>query len=150
MGFSMGVPYALGYAILHSSRVAGMILGDYPARHPALDREWITKTHSELGERAPLLLLTALQRDSGELPLWADLPVIDVPVLLLRGDQPGSLLSAEDVSEYLIHLSQAMALVFPGSGHELWEPDRDRYLGTIRAFLEGLDEQARLDDDHVE
>jgi pimeloyl-ACP methyl ester carboxylesterase len=141
MGFSIGVPYALGYAILNSSRIAGMIVGDYPARYPTIEPGWIRQMH----DRAPLPVLEALQRDSAELLLWADLPVIDVPVLLLRGDQAGSLLSAEDVTEYLVHLSQAMALVFPGSGHELREPDQDRYLGTIRAFLEGLDSQIRED-----
>ncbi len=142
MGYSIGVPYALGYTILNSSRVAGMILGDYPARYPTLEPGWI----KQMAGRAPRPVLEALQRDSGELLLWADLPVINVPVLLLRGDQPGSLLSADDVTEYLVHLSQAMALVFPGSSHELWEPDRDRYLGTIRAFLEGLDAQVREDE----
>jgi pimeloyl-ACP methyl ester carboxylesterase len=139
MGYSMGVAFALGYAILHPMRIDGMIIGDYPARYPLIEPAWIDTTRQRLGSRAPYHVLQGLQRESALIELWDDLAKIEVPVLLLRGDQEESLLSAEEAQKYVASLNQAMALVFPGSGHTLWEPDRARYLGTIKAFLQGLD-----------
>ncbi len=145
MGYSLGAAYALGYAILHPGRLAGLIVGDYPARYPAFDAGWAARQGAS--GRALPHVLSALQRESGELPLWGDLGAITCPVLLLRGDQPGALLTPEHVEQYMASLDQAMALVFPGSGHALWEPDLGRYLGTLRAFLQGLDQQAAAEED---
>jgi len=147
MGFSMGVPFALGYAILHPTRIVGMILGDYPAEYKQLSAVWLEKTHQEFGSRVPYHLIQALQAESAEIPLWSDLPKIDAPVLVIRGDQEDSLLSPEDADEYVGSLAQAMMLVFPGSGHHLWEPDRNRYFGTIKSFLQGLDAQLQGEDE---
>lgn len=139
MGYSMGAAYALGYAILHPTRMVGMIIGDYPARFPKIEPSWIDQTHKRLGDRAKRHVLEGIQRDSAEIELWDDLATIERPVLVIRGDQLDSLLHMADAQRYIESLPEAMTLVFPGSGHELWKPDKARYFGTIKAFLEGLD-----------
>ncbi len=139
LGYSMGAAFALGYAILRPSTVAGLIVAEHPARTRVLDEAWKQRALTTPAGRARPHVIEALQRDSAEIALWDDLGVIQAPVLLIRGDQPDSMLRPEHVEEYLRRLKQAMAVVFPGSGHRLWEPDRDRYLRTLRLFLEGVD-----------
>lgn len=139
VGYSMGAAYAIGYVVLNPTRAVGLILGDYPARYPQISEGWVEANRQQYGARVPPHVIQAIQRESALIELWDDLPQIERPVLLLRGDQPGALLSAEDADRYIQLLPQAMAVVFPGSGHALWEPDKDRYFGTIRAFLQGLD-----------
>jgi pimeloyl-ACP methyl ester carboxylesterase len=148
-GYSMGVAYALGYAILHPTHLTGMIIGDYPAHYPHLKPEWAETAIKNMPGKAPVYAVQGIRSESAEIQLWDDLESIEAPVLLLRGDQPGSLLSAEDATKYIASLPQAMAVVFPGSGHELWVPSKERYLGTVKAFLEGIDLSLRVDEDIV-
>ncbi|GAA0359119.1 alpha/beta fold hydrolase [Bacillus horti] len=39
--FSRGVAYTLGYAMQHPDRLAGLIIGDYPAIHTKLSEKWV-------------------------------------------------------------------------------------------------------------
>ncbi len=147
MGYSLGVAYALGYAILHPSRPAGLIVADYPARYPRLPDEWKQRSLVAKRDRIKPHVIEAMQHDSAELSLVDDLDAITGPVLLMRGDQPDSMLKPDDVDDYLAHLEQAIAVAFPGSGHHLNEPDPERYLRTLKLFLETLDAHMRDDDE---
>jgi pimeloyl-ACP methyl ester carboxylesterase len=149
VGYSMGVTYALGYAILHPTHITGLIIGDYPARYPHLTPEWAENAIKNLPGKAPVYAVQGIRSESAEIMLWDDLESIEAPVLLLRGDQPGSLLSEEDAEKYIASLPQAMAVVFPGSAHEPWVPSKERYIGTLRAFLEGIDQSLHVDEEEV-
>ena len=136
--YSMGVPFALEYAAQHPEQIAGMIIGDYPAHYPAIAPEWVERAVAA-GFETPRFVLDGIQADSKETTLWDRLPQITCPVLIIRGDAPDSILTPALIEQYVAGLQQAMAIVFPGSGHRLWEPDSARYLDTIRYFLDGLD-----------
>lgn len=136
--YSMSVPFAIEYAARHPEQVAGMIIGDYPAQYPAIPPEW-AKRAAAAGFETPRFVLDGIQVDSDDTPLWDRLPQITCPVLIIRGDAPDAMLNAAQVEQYVSGLKQAMAIVFRGSGHRLWEPDAARYLNTLRYFLEGLD-----------
>lgn len=69
----------------------------------------------------------------------AELERIECPVLIFRGGKAGSLLSKDDAKKYGQRLPRARTLVFEDSGHEPWDPDRDRYLHELRAFLQEID-----------
>jgi pimeloyl-ACP methyl ester carboxylesterase len=47
MAYSMGVPFALKYAIENSSYIKGLILCDYPASYPKLTNTWSTNVISK-------------------------------------------------------------------------------------------------------
>src|SRR5262249_62058866 len=64
MAYSMGVPWALGYALREPGRVAGLVLGDYPARYRALKPGWAARALEAMPARADTVVAHALERDS--------------------------------------------------------------------------------------
>ncbi|MBP1999040.1 pimeloyl-ACP methyl ester carboxylesterase [Paenibacillus shirakamiensis] len=40
IAYSMGVPYTLHYALMHSTHVHGLVIGDYPTQYPKFNEEW--------------------------------------------------------------------------------------------------------------
>jgi len=51
------------------------------------------------------------------------------------------LLSPEEAGKYERGLSLVTVQVFEDSDHEIWKPDRGRYLGALRGFLKKIDLQ---------
>ncbi len=145
MGYSRGVAYALAYAVRCPDRLAGLIVGDYPARHPAVTPEWVERFAATtcrgipVSERLMPHVLEGLQREGEDIPLWELLPAIPCPVLIQRGGRAGSLLPLEAVEMYLERLPNARVVRLEESGHALWEPDYGQYLVSIGGFLERLD-----------
>lgn len=137
-GIFRGVPYVLGYTVRHPSAIKGIILGDYPARLPALPPDWAEQVAGRLPpERAKPHVARAIQRESREVMLWDDLPAIQCPVLILRGAQAGALLTEEMAGWYMQRLKEARVVVLEESGHELWKPE---YIQALKDFLVSIDE----------
>jgi pimeloyl-ACP methyl ester carboxylesterase len=139
MGYSMGAAYAIGYALKVPDRVAGLVVGDYPARYPALAPTWVERAIEALPDRTRPEVARALQRDSAKVMLWDDLGTIACPVLILRGGQPEARVTPEVAAMYREHLRDVEVVTLERSGHNIWEPDFDVYLGAVRSFLERLD-----------
>lgn len=139
MAYSVGVAFMIGYASRHPQRVAGLIVGDYPARYPAISPEWVERALTDSQGRVKPHAVHALQRESSEVLLWNDLNWITCPVLILRGGQSDALLTAEMCAKYQRHLSNVEVVVFSDSGHMLWKPDYERFIKTIQAFLSKID-----------
>ena len=139
LGHSTGVSYAIGYASRHPDSLRGLVLLDYPARYPAIGPKWVDRALSIISDQARAPVVRALQRESVEVPLWQSLERIECPVLIFRGGKAGSMLSEEDAKEYRQRLRRVRTVVFEDSEHEPWDPDRDRYLHELRAFLQEID-----------
>jgi pimeloyl-ACP methyl ester carboxylesterase len=139
MGYSMGAAYAIGYAVREPARVAGLVVGDYPARYPALSPKWVASALEALPGRARPEVAHALQRDSSAVALWDRLGEIACPALILRGGQPGARVTAEVAAMYRERLREVEIVTLERSGHEIWEPDFATYIGAVRSFLERLD-----------
>jgi len=145
MGYGYGVAYALAYAARCPDRLAGLIVGDYPARYPALPPGWtedfLASTWRSLpvSERMMRHVAEGLQREAEEIALWEALPAITCPALILYGGQPGAGLALPDVERYLTLLPDARVRRFPESGSCLWEPDYGQVVLAIGAFLRRLD-----------
>jgi pimeloyl-ACP methyl ester carboxylesterase len=140
MAYSLGVAFMIGYASRHPQRLAGLIVGDYPARYPLISSEWVERTLTESQARVKPHAVHALRHESSEVLLWNDLSRITCPVLILSGGQPDALLTPETCAKYQRYLSNAEVVVFDDSGHRLWMPDYERFIKTIQAFLVKLDE----------
>jgi pimeloyl-ACP methyl ester carboxylesterase len=138
-GFSMGVPYALGYAYEHPERLAGLIVGDYGAHYPALSGDWVDQVMADPAGRMEAHVARGIQAESREISLWERLPRLDCPVLLLRGGQPDSMLSADECDRYQRLLPKAQAVLLEQAGHALREPDRETFVGVLETFLEIVD-----------
>lgn len=146
---SRAVAYGLGYAVEHPSALAGLILGDYPARHSALPGtfpDWFLATSwrgTPAAERIAAHAVHAIQRESAECTFWDRLPDLRCPALILHGEPAcGSQLSAEQIERYRSSLPHPSVVGFPGSGHDLRDPEPTRFHQTVRRFLEQLDADA--------
>lgn len=144
MAYSMAVPVAIAFAAQYPDRLAGLILGDYPARYPRIPPEWVDNAVFQLGRLNQRHVMEAMQRESQEIDLWERLPAIPCPVLVLRGGQPDARLSEAEAARYQELLPRCRVLAFPHSGHALWEPDPNQFLAAIKVFMAELDTQRRV------
>lgn len=142
MAYSMGVPRAIELAARHSRRVDGLILIDYPARYPALPETWVEQVLSS-SRKIPERVVRAMQRESREVLLWDRLRIICCPVLVLRGEGEGSLLKEADAALFREKLSRVDMAVMPKAGHDVWNPDYDRFFRTVVSFLEKRDREEK-------
>lgn len=117
-----------------------MILIDYPARYPAIPETWVERVLSSY-QNVPERVVRAIQRESREVLLWDRLRDIRRPVLVLRGGGEGSLLKEADAALFRERLSRVEIAVLPKAGHDVWNPDYDRFFRTVVSFLEERDRE---------
>ena len=80
-----------------------------------------------------------IQKDSNEIILWEELKEINCPVLVIKGGTEQALLKKEDSEKYKNNCKNVEVKVFINSGHELWVPDYDKFIETIKDFLNKID-----------
>ncbi len=139
MAWSIGVTYSIAYTSRHQDRVSGLILLDYQARHPKWPAGWAERWMSEPTIRdSPSRVrgLRGLERESAEVELWDDLEKIKCPVLLIGGGRSDALLKPEHVEKYRDHLQRVDVVIFENSGHNVSEPDYERFILKIKSFLD--------------
>jgi pimeloyl-ACP methyl ester carboxylesterase len=141
IAYSLGVPCAIRYATHHPERLAGFVIGDFPAHYPALSPTWGKRAGLAAQQAIKPHVIRALQQESSEVLLWDELDTVECPVLILRGGLPDSLLTAEECEMYEQHLRQAKVTVLKDSGHVLWEPRPDEFLQVLLALLGQIDRQ---------
>ncbi len=135
----MGVPFAIEQVSTDTTRAKGLVIGDYAARSPAIRPEWVEQSlqRSDVNRKA----VVGIQRESSEIVLWARLQGIVCPVLVIRGGKLGSLLSKENADLYRQELRDVVVVEFDDSDHAIFEPSYERYIGTIKDFLDRLDKR---------
>lgn len=138
-GHSIGVTYALGYALSHMERASGLILAGYPAQYPAISADWVMHVMMKRANEMPVPAALGVQHESEEIPLWERLAELNCPMLVLRGGKETSRLKPEAAEKYLQYAPHAQLIVFEESGHRLWQPDFERFMKTLKTFLGMLD-----------
>ncbi len=142
MEWSIGVTYSIGYASRHTTSVSGLILLDYPARHPKWPPGWAERLLSDpaMADNPNTVRgLRGLERDSEEILLWESLSRIQCPTLVIGGGRADALLKPEHVEKYRQCLPNVEVVVFDDSGHNVSEPDFDRFVRALKSFLECSD-----------
>jgi pimeloyl-ACP methyl ester carboxylesterase len=142
MAWSIGVTYSIAYAFRHPDLVAGLVLLDYQAHYPKLGVGWAERVSSDpsIGKDPNRMRgLRGLELESSEVVLWNSLDRIKCPVLVIGGGQPGALLKPEHIQKYRQHLPGAEIVVFEDSGHNVSQPNHDRFIATLKSFLNRLD-----------
>ncbi len=142
MAWSIGVTYSIAYAFRNPSPVSGLILLDYAAHHPKWPPRWAERASSDpsVGKDPQRMRgLRGLERESAEVVLWSSLDRIKCPVLVVGGGQPDALLKPEHIEKYQQHLPDVEIVVFEDSGHNVSQPNYDRFIGTVKSFLDRLD-----------
>lgn len=140
MAYSMGVPYTIKFASLYPEQLKGLILCDYQAKYPQIPESWPERviTNGYVKEDRHHVA-KRIQKDSEEVYLWDDLKRITCPVLIVKGGTEHAHLQEEAADKYKIHLENVDIVEFSESGHELWVPDYDRLINTIKQFLVKID-----------
>lgn len=138
MAFSLGVPVAVGYAAQYPDRIKGLILLDYPPRYPERSEGWVEKALPfARGRGIPEHVVHGMQEEAEPTDLWKELAGLRQPILLVKGGQSKAV-SDDDLKHYR-SLPQVQVEIFDDSDHEIHRPDYQRFISTIRTFLDHLD-----------
>ncbi|MET8651518.1 alpha/beta fold hydrolase [Nocardia aurea] len=148
MGYSRGTPYAIGAALHADHRVAGLVINDYQARHvflppEAVERLSAMRVHGRaVVERMPSHVIEAVAAQSEEVSLWARLPELGCPVLVIRGGRRGSMVDDAAADRYRAAADDVEVVTLPERGHGLWSNDIPSYLAALTPFLTAVDQEA--------
>ncbi len=148
MGWSIGVTYSIAYVSRNPGTVSGLVLLDYAARHPKWSHGWAERVSSDpsIGKDPNRMRgLDGLERESADVVLWDSLDRIKCPVLIIGGGQADALLKPEHIEKYRQHLPGAEIVVFEDSGHNVSQPNYERFIGTVKSFLNRLDGMEKRD-----
>lgn len=85
--------------------------------------------------------LMGIELESRQVNYRDDLPKLDCPTLIMRGENEGSLLSDDDVKFYVEGLSDARLEVFNDAGHDIQKDQFYRFVKVINNFLKEVDKK---------
>lgn len=140
MAYSMGVPYAIKFAST-SPGIKGLIICDYPAKYPSIPKSWSERVLSRsFISKERKHVVEGIQQESKSIELYRDLNRIQVPVLVIKGGTQESLLSEVETEKLKSNLPDVVIKELNESGHELWEPSKERFIQLINEFLVRLDD----------
>jgi pimeloyl-ACP methyl ester carboxylesterase len=139
MAYSMGVPYTLEFASQNTNSIKGLILLDYPSYLPKMSQEWKNNIVDRFGPSIETFA-EAIHNESVHMELSDRLEKINCPTLVIRGMKDGGRIKEKDVKIYEEFVDDKLTLIeFKESGHELWEPSYDRFISTIKEFINNVD-----------
>ncbi len=140
MTFSRGTTAALDLALADRSRPVTLSIGDYRLAEIALptafvDQMWRSRWRGRpVAERVARHVLDCIQSESQDRLLWDDVASLGVPVLMARGGAGG--LVTDQIEEiYRQSIPDVEITVIPGSGHDLFRPDRFAYPTAVLDFI---------------
>jgi len=142
VAFSRSVSYALEYATSQPSKLAALVVLDYPPRHTALPPGWAESFARSMwrGRRADevvtLPVLQAIEAEAEAKDYAAHLSSIQVPTLVVRGGKPGAALSFADAQVYQTQLPNCTLIELATSSHALWEPEPQALHKVVTQFAQ--------------
>ncbi|MEU1980794.1 alpha/beta hydrolase [Nocardia sp. NPDC019395] len=142
VAFSRGSSYALGYALQFPDHVAGLVVGDYQARHAGLPMEFLGKQLEmtirgvPVTQRMPEHAVRGVIAESREVPLWDRLSELRCPVLVVRGGRRGAIVTEDVAARWQTALPSVETATIADARHDLWSRDPDSYLSVLLPFLE--------------
>jgi pimeloyl-ACP methyl ester carboxylesterase len=122
--------------------VRGLVLIDYPPVYEPLPSEWVDQA-MELAPEHPQAL-RGLQREALLVDLWDRLPELGCIVLVMYGGRSEeSSLSSAEAQRYSEMLPHGEVICVADGGHDVREPDHQRFMATLVAFLGRVDGDQR-------
>lgn len=140
MTFSRGTTPAIEFASRHPRRIVTVSIGDYRAVEihltPAfVDQQWGTRWRGRpIPDRVRRHVLEGIQAESVERSLWSTVAALALPVLVARGES-GGLLDDAACDTYRRRVPGVEIVTIPGSGHDLFRPDRLAYPRAVLDFI---------------
>jgi non-heme chloroperoxidase len=140
MTFSRGTTAALDLALADGKRPATLSIGDYRLAEIALptafvDQMWNSRWRGRpVADRVARHVLDGIQSESQDRLLWDDVASLGVPVLMARGGA-GGLVTDQITETYRQSIPDVEITTIPGSGHDLFRPDRFAYPRAVLDFI---------------
>lgn len=104
--------------------------------------EFYVKKEDGIHARVHKDLPMKLQMDSEDLDLTHGLDQIEGPVLLLRGEEKGTLINEEEVQEFRRYHPSLKEEIIAGSGHSVFDP-KEQTESIFKDYFESLDIKRR-------
>lgn len=146
MGYSRGVSYVLGYSILNSNLLKGLILGEYPAEHKEMPIGWARDEMEFYNAHCDCIsieykVLKGIEDESNQVYFDKELSKIDCPFLLLKGEKQETLLSREDIVNYIKNINSRSIRIekFKNAGHDIKSDDFKGLIKVLNEFLISID-----------
>ncbi|MRH41860.1 alpha/beta hydrolase [Aquibacillus halophilus] len=141
-GYSFGVSYMLGYALGNLEKMVGMIIGDFPAVHRKLPKEWLQQFNQKTvsidrpkqQNKSFHKFLNALQRESHEVVFWEVLQSFHFPVLVVSKGE----LSKQEIRKYEWYLPNCHSLVLKNGSKGHLRGNQD-FIKSMGSFCSSLD-----------
>lgn len=142
--FSRGTAYALTWALRNPGAVAGLVVGDYQAKHIRLPPEfpdywmnssWRGRPMTQIMSRH---VINGITRDSVDEPLWDHLRTVPYPIMLIRAAR--GILDETAVMRWRTAVPSLRLEMFEASGHDLFKREGDRFARAVREFAELADQ----------
>jgi non-heme chloroperoxidase len=140
MTFSRGTTGALDLALADRNRPVTLAIGDYRLAEIALppsfvDQMWNSRWRGRpVPDRVARHVLDGIQGESQDRLLWDDVAALRIPVLTARGGA-GGLVTDQIAETYRQSIPDVEIAVIPGSGHDLFRPDRLAYPRAVLDFI---------------
>ena len=140
MTFSRGTTGALDLALADRRRAATLAVGDYRLAEVALppvfvDQMWSSRWRGRpVADRVGRHVLEGIQAEGRDRPLWDDVAALGLPVLVARGAE-GGIVNDQVVEMYRQRIPGVEITTLPGSGHDLFRPDRLAYPRAVLDFI---------------
>ena len=145
LGIGRGVSYELGYSILNPEKLKGIIISEYPPLH----KEMLNSLEESIeiyNNKYNLLsinyeVLKRISEDSKNVDFRNDLQNITCPSLILKGILENSLLSNNDIADYVNNLNSKSITIekFDNAGHDIQIDDLKKLSEIVEKFLNSLD-----------
>ena len=139
--YSRGTAYGLGWAVAHPDRVASVLVGDYLAHHPRIPPAYVERFLASDWRGRPVLdrlspvAAHGILREATTVLHWEGLAAIRAPLLVIHGQRPGALLDADGLARWRRHRPDVRLVPFPESGHDVFAPDRERFVSVLSGFI---------------
>lgn len=86
-------------------------------------------------ERMSRNSLSRLQQDSKEVIFYEDLKVLDIPMLLFKGELKSSALSEEMLSRYVAVVPQVKVIRIAETGHDIFAPSIESIVKEVKSVI---------------
>ena len=146
LGISRGVSYELGYSVLNPDTLKGIIISEYPPQHKEMSRGWAEESIEIYNCHCDSVSISdekkkKIEEESEQVDFREDLKKITCPSLILKGKLENSLLSNEDIVDYINNLSSQSILIkrFDNVGHNIQSEEFEQLARSVEEFLISID-----------
>ncbi|RDY26563.1 alpha/beta hydrolase [Romboutsia weinsteinii] len=146
MGISRGVSYELGYAVSNSESLKGIIVDEYPPEHKKMPNGWAKESMDFYDEHCDSISITydvlkGIEDESEQIYFAKKLENITCPALILKGELEESLVSSDDIVNYVDNLGSKSIRVekFKKAGHDIQFGDFEGLVKVMNEYLKSID-----------